>query len=303
MGLNMPWYTRRGNTAERAGWVWLQRWRQSFDATGVAQGFVAALVDPIRKMAATTIDEGAILGGIFLPGSISNHIVEKYAKVLLGTKTLQDLPASPRFVINATNVQSGVLMRFSKPYLRDYRVGQVEDPKLPLANAVAASSALPPVLSPCEINVEDFGLKFEPPGPGEDLNKPPYTTRLVLSDGGVYDNLGLETAWKRYDTVLVSDAGGHLEGERDPHSDRARHSYRVLNLIDSQVRALRTRQIIALFNAKQRKGSYWSIRQQYPAGGTLPCPAARTAERTPHRCTFLLLFNAAAVLCLCYGAP
>ena len=30
-------------------------------------------------------------------------------------KTLQDLPDQPRFVINATNVQSGVLWRFSSP--------------------------------------------------------------------------------------------------------------------------------------------------------------------------------------------
>jgi hypothetical protein len=28
--------------------------------------------------------------------------------------------------------------------------------------------------------------------------------------GGVYDNLGLETAWKRYSTILISDAGGKL---------------------------------------------------------------------------------------------
>jgi len=26
------------------------------------------------------------------------------------------------------------------------------------------------------------------------LQRPPFTTRVVLSDGGVYDNLGLETA-------------------------------------------------------------------------------------------------------------
>jgi NTE family protein len=39
-------------------------------------------------------------------------------------------------VINATNIQSGVLWRFSKPYMGDYRVGLVERPALPLARAV-----------------------------------------------------------------------------------------------------------------------------------------------------------------------
>lgn len=247
--------------------------------------FVSMVIAPLRKMAATTVDEGAILGGIFLPGSISDHVADHYGKVLFGNKTLQDLPDSPRFVINATNVQSGVLMRFSKPYMRDYRVGQVKNPRLPLARAVAASSAFPPVLSPCEIKLSDYGLTFEPAGPGEDLHHPPFTTDLVLSDGGVYDNLGLETAWKHYDTILASDAGAHYQAEPDPHRDWLRHSYRVLDLIDSQVRALRTRATIALFQAGERKGCYWGIRQAYPANGPLLCPAAATAAlaSTPTR--------------------
>src|SRR6516164_7505609 len=102
------------------------------------------VVAPIRQIASTTIDEGAVMGGIFLPGSISDHVADHYDSLLFHGKTLQDLPDDadgPRFVINATNVQSGVLMRFSKPYLRDFRVGQVLKPNLPLARAVAASSA------------------------------------------------------------------------------------------------------------------------------------------------------------------
>jgi hypothetical protein len=41
-----------------------------------------------------------------------------------GTPTLQDLPDRPRFVINATNQQSGAVWRFSNPYMRDWRVGR-----------------------------------------------------------------------------------------------------------------------------------------------------------------------------------
>ena len=243
--------------------------------------FEQQVIGPIRKMASTTVDEGAIFGGIFLPGSISDHVAAKYQDIVFGNKTLQDLPDNPRFVINATNVQSGVLMRLSKPYIRDYRVGQILQPTLPLARAVAASSAFPPVLSPCEIKVADYGMHFEKGIDGEDLNFPPYTTDLVLSDGGVYDNLGLETAWKRYDTILVSDGGGHLQPEPEPHEDWARHSYRVLDLIDNQVRSLRARQLIALYKAGERKGSYWGIRQPittYPAPHTLPCPFDKTTE-------------------------
>ena len=250
--------------------------------------FEQSVIGPIRKMAADHRRRRRHPRRHFLAGFDLRSRRGKVRKSPVRAKTLQDLPDRPRFVINATNVQSGVLMRFSKPYMRDYRVGQILRPTLPLARVVAASSAFPPVLSPCEIDVADYGLRFEPPAPGEDLNFAPYNTNLVLSDGGVYDNLGLETAWKRYDTILVSDGGGHFSAEPKPAHDWALHSYRVLNLINSQVLSLRTRQIIALFKAKERKGCYWGIRQgiaTYPAPGALPCPADKTAElaATPTR--------------------
>jgi NTE family protein len=160
-------------------------------------------------------------------------------------------------------------------------VGEIKDPVLPIAVAVAASSAFPPVLSPCEIDITKYGMKFEPADGTEDLNMPPYTTKLVLSDGGVYDNLGLETVWKRYKTIFTSDGGGHFSPEHEPHHDWVRHSYRVLSLIDSQVRALRTRQLIALLQNKVRTGAYWGIRQNtsvFGGAAVLPCPPARTAE-------------------------
>ncbi|HEY6991888.1 MAG TPA: patatin-like phospholipase family protein, partial [Bryobacteraceae bacterium] len=211
-------------------------------------------------------------------------VIGRCFSLLFQGNTLQHFPDDangPRFVINATNVQSGVLMRFSRKYIRDYRVGQILKPTLPLARAVAASSAFPPILSPCEIDVAKYGMKFEPPGPGEDLNREPFNTKLVLSDGGVYDNLGLETAWKRYNTLLVSDGGGHYRPEPAPHHDWARHAFRILDLIDSQVRALRARQLVQLLVQKERQGAYWSIRQNasiYGASVALQCPPMRTEE-------------------------
>jgi NTE family protein len=60
--------------------------------------------------------------------------------------------------------------------------------------------------------------------------------------------------------VLVSDGGQKIAPEPDPASDWARHSYRVLNLIDNQVRSLRQRLLIAAYEDKTRKGTYWGIR-------------------------------------------
>ena len=108
--------------------------------------------------------------------------------------------------------------------MADYRVGQVEHPTVPLAVAVGASSAFPPVLSPVDLELPRGLVQ---PMLGVDLHQEPYTTEVVLTDGGVYDNLGLETVWKNYRVVLVSDAGGKLAPEPEPERDWARHSLRV----------------------------------------------------------------------------
>ena len=152
---------------------------------------------------------------------------------------------SPRFVFNATNVQSGVLWRFMKPYMGDYRVGLIEKPLIPLAVAVAASPPLSRRFfhrSNLISTAEDFKENS-----GTDLKADEFRTQIVLTDGGVYDNLGLETAWKRYTTILISDAGGGFAAEADPHRDWVRHSVRVL--LPSTIRSG------ALGNARRSKRS------------------------------------------------
>jgi NTE family protein len=262
-----------------AGVLGLKWSRLAFDGAKVAQGFRAEVVDPLRALAGRTIDAGAIVSGMVLPGvSVGERVEAAYRKHLFGDATLQALPDQPRFVINATNVQSGALWRFSKPYLADYRVGRVVKPALPLARAVAASSAFPPVLSPVdlELRAQDWEA---PAAAGVDLGHEPFTTEVVLSDGGVYDNLGLETAWKRYQTVLVSDAGGKMQPEAEPERDWARHVLRILEIIDNQVRSLRKRQVIAAYLRGERKGAYWGIRTNiadYRLPDALDCPFDRT---------------------------
>lgn len=267
------------------------RWQALASAGGDRRAtFEREVVAPIRRLAGETLDAEAIVFGLLLPGRISDRIAAAYDKHLFHGATLQDLPDEPRFVINATNVQSGALWRFMKPYMRDYRVGEVLKPKFPLAQAVAASSAFPPVLSPFEMRLDPRDFT---PNSGLDLQREPFTSKVILSDGGVYDNLGLETAWKRYDTIFVSDGGGKLAPEEEPRSDWAQHSYRVLNIVDNQVRALRKQQVVGSFKAKQgdavhRKGAYWGIRTDiadYGLADALACPHDRTMmlAETPTR--------------------
>ena len=262
-------------TAATLGRNWA---RLQFDDEGVARDLEPRLVTPIRELAGVTVDSGSVIGGILTPGrSISDKVAAAYRKHLFGDDTLQHLPDHPRFVINATNVQTGSLWRFSKPFMADHRIGLYPDPDVPLAVAVTASSAFPPVLSPLRLSIDPTKFAAEGRGP---LHVLPYTSEVVLSDGGVYDNLGLETAWKSSGTVIVSDGGGQMAPEPDAHGDWARHALRINAVIDNQVRSLRKRQTIAGYRTGERKGTYLGIRSDIakyaPPGGGLPCPHDQT---------------------------
>ncbi len=249
-----------------------------FDGGGVATAF-DRVVDRIRQMASTNVDIAAVVTGLALPGvTISDRVRSLYAEHLFGPSTLQDLPLHPRFVINATNLESGGLMRFSRADLTDDLVGRIASPDLPLALAVTASSAFPPVLSPCIVDLTDQLWLTEP---GNELTGADYRGRVSLSDGGVYDNLGLETAWNRCANILVSDAGGKMGPDPQPPVDWAAHMLRVLDVVDNQVRSLRKRQVIDAFRAATRDGMYIGIRSDlndYPLDDPIPTDPALTAR-------------------------
>ncbi|MBI2215043.1 MAG: patatin-like phospholipase family protein [Acidobacteria bacterium] len=261
------------------------RWKSlNFASDGRAYAFEESVIAPLRTMAGTTIDVGSILSGVFWFGSVSDNVIKHYRRILFGDRTLQDFPDAPRFVINATNVQTGSLFRFSKPYLADWQIGIADNPRRLVAEAVAASSAFPPVLSPVTLRFEpgEFARAIGP------CNRKPFSTEVVLTDGGVYDNMGIETAWKRCRTILVSDAGGHIQPEAKPHYDWARHAVRISAVIDSQVRALRKRQIVSAFESGIRTGAYWGMWTDpgdYPAPSSLTVPAdrGRLLAETPTR--------------------
>ena len=208
--------------------------------------FRQLVVEPVIKLARKTIDiPSALIGRI--PGLSGSWVRRSYDKVLFHGRTLQDLPDTPRFVFNATSLHSGKLFRCSKPFLAEWTFGRWMNPRTRLSEVVAASSAFPPVLSPVTIDVS--GLEYDPDkGKGR---TPPRSFRLT--DGGVYDNLGLETVWKRRRTLFVSDGGAGFEYQEKPSSLLSLQGLRVTFMMQEQVGMLRMRQMIAGFTAP--KGS------------------------------------------------
>jgi NTE family protein len=295
-----------------AGWL-ATAWRTlgAPDARGVfdTQTFKTAIVGKLLAFSREKIDVLDVVLGLLPFTSAADQAARSYRK-LVGDASLRDLPDSPRFVFCSTNLQTGVLWRFSKPYAGDYVVGYIPDPDIPLAKAMAASAAFPPVLSPLVLE-PGVGAFRDWPGDGEAprVDPAPFRRRVMLSDGGVYDNHGLEPIVKRYMTLLVSDGGAPFERAADAHGDWVRQLRRLLDLTDNQVRALRRRDLVARLQAGNaayaagtlkgeavdpvlRMGAYWGIDTdpgKIAAPGALPCAPAtrRLLASTPTRLTDL----------------
>ncbi len=246
------------------------------DDDGLLERFRELIVKPVEDFASKTTVSIWSAAFFAVLSTVNTSITRVFRRRLYGKKTLQDFPDAPHFVINATNLQSGALWRFSKPFSRDWHVGEIRNPTDTIAAVVSASSAFPPFLSPARFKYDESQYT---PGSGKGLQMPPYTTRPTLSDGGVYDNMGLETVFKNFQTVIVSNAGGEYKPQKKIVGDWALQSYRVMNTIDNQVRSLRKRVLISSLASLEKYGAYWSIRSDiegYPAPDKLPCPHART---------------------------
>jgi NTE family protein len=117
---------------------------------------------------------------------------------------------------------------------------------------------------------------------GADLwEKEDFRRRLLLADGGVYDNLGLETVWGRYETVLTSDAGKPFELDAGIASLAPKQLFRVMDIGLNQALALRKRMLIREYARGEAKGAYWGIATAiaaYGAEGTIPVSAAKIGE-------------------------
>lgn len=169
---------------------------------------------------------------------------------------LAELPERPRFIFCSTDMAYGVNWIFTRDLIGDYKVGYAITPaEWTVGRAVAASSCFPPVFNPLPIELPSD--KFTE---GMASGEPDYkdcVAGLRLTDGGNYDNLGLEPVWKNAMYVLVSDGGATFDAEPD-HSLMWRLS-RYTDILGNQVGALRKRWLITNLTQGILKGTYWSI--------------------------------------------
>jgi len=250
------------------------RWKKLiFDEAEIAQNFDKIIAAPVRKFCNRHIDIPIGLLGFlcwptvilspfrlnFTPGELLAWV---YDLTLFKGASLRDLPSDddgPRFIFYATNYQTGVGVRFSRPYVGDWKLGLLKSQDIKVATAVAASSAFPPVFAPLLLRtqIDKWDPKAKAPLSGEKGMR----ERMYLADGGIYDNLGLEAA-SRYKTVLISDAGAPFGLTRCGWSFQFSHVKRisrVRGVAMEQARALRTRHIVGDYQRKHHEGTYWGI--------------------------------------------
>lgn len=187
-----------------------------------------------RYLATRSIAVGSVIGGTLDPFHTRlDKLAETYERDLFHGKKLGDLAEGPRIYLNSTNLATGNMFSFiagarGKSEMGDYELGFVEAPHFPIARAVAASSAFPPVFPPLRLDEKVYKHAAQ-------------CDYVTLSDGGVYDNLGINpglAALNKLDYLLVSDGGKPYAIKTEPTESGALVLKEGLDIMMEQIRGL-----------------------------------------------------------------
>ena len=176
--------------------------------------------------------------------------------------TVADMPReNPRWTINATCYETGRNWRFAAKRMGDYLANYVMEPEFALADAVAASAAVPGLIGPLRLDTYKRDWRQFKGNNNEHVPAEPIAKTLTLWDGGIYDNLGTEMLIKpgkgfRHDVdyMICSDASKPLGiedrkwfGRFPKPSLKAKSAFRLIDIATEQIRALRCRFAVSEF--------------------------------------------------------
>ena len=194
-----------------------------------------------------------VLWNWLVPGPRVADLERRYRRRISDLK-LGALPEHPRFVFCATDLTFGVNWEFDRDRAGDYQAGYLDEAReWPLARAMAASSCFPPIFGPVPVRAVSGYKKGRYRGAERERLK----KRILLTDGGVYDNLGLEPAWKDYPAVLVSDCGAPFEFSAGKMP--LRMLLRYTSVVMNQAASLRKRMFFERRRSGDYTGTYWSL--------------------------------------------
>ncbi len=213
----------------------------------IAGAFLAAhwgeddALDKLEKYLRTSsIAVSSVIGGVLDPfHSRLEKLAATYERDLFGQRTLGSLQGGPRLYLNATNLATGNMFFFvtgggfdGKAEMGEWELGTTAAAGFPLSRAVAASSAFPPVFPPLKVEQAQY------PAAGVEY--------VTLSDGGVYDNLGVNPLFRKrnaLDYLIVSDGGKPFSIDERPTESGSAVLVAAIDILMEQVRGLQFKRL------------------------------------------------------------
>lgn len=173
-----------------------------------------------------------IMGAINPFESRIERLADAYDDDLFHNKTLSALSNGPRIYLNSTNLATGNMFFFvagggEKCEMGEHELGVIEAPGFPISQAVAASSAFPPVFPPLKLDAGTYA--------------PASVEYVTLTDGGIYDNMGVGPLLRdknALDYVIVSDGGKPFTNSSQPTESGALVLKASLDIMMEQIRGL-----------------------------------------------------------------
>jgi len=247
-------------------------------------GFVQHLFEPfLAQVTGHDLRSRAVrrwMSHRFFPGGRARNLVlgDVLAEALFPElDDLGSLPAHPQVIITATELAAGRAFRFSREFFGSWDFGYAATPAgMRVATAVAASAAAPPFVPALQLPTAGLGLRNAP-------------ATLTLSDGGVYDNLGVEwfQGWSPErrpaqavpaDDLIVVNASGPLHREQRAFSGLVALN-RMRKVQFAQTQATRVRWLVAEMEAERQHGLYFGVTGD-PRRYRLPAPSRAAIDPT-----------------------
>lgn len=245
---------------ESIGLLWKIDLLSCVSGGSIAGAFLAAnwgkadTLDRLERYLKTkSIAVSSVLRGVLDPFATRlDELAKSYDRDLFDDMPLNSLKKGPRIYLNATNLSTGNAFFFVAGENKPSEMGEWEFDFVPaedfrISKAVAASSAFPPVFPPLLLEQDVYGTA--------------QAEYVTLSDGGIYDNLGMNPLLRmernRLDYAIVSDAGKPFAIDITPTEVGTGVLFEAIGILMEQARGLQFSRLELSWKAKNGPKPIW----------------------------------------------
>ena len=176
-----------------------------------------------------------------------------------------DIDKMPKWYINCTTFETGKRFRITQSDMGDYTLGYIKNPIISISDAVASSAGYPIFIGPYRLEMVDRQWNESRYSNNSEQIYP--SKYIHLWDGGIYDNIGMESIFKPDDCghlsdgvnfIVISNASGSLKPTKRITGFSSKNLKRLLDISLDQNKALRNR-IVLDYIKRTQNGVYLNI--------------------------------------------